>query len=303
MIGSIYKDFGFAHNDQIISGLVSTFPEVELFLSKDPELSDVDFITVCYIGYGASDSGFGILISVAKPLFVDGSAKSHELFLAYDEVSLSKLEPPLVLQEFVNHGGVMFKVYVVGDTIKVVRRFSLPDVCKREISKYAGVFQFPRVSGATATAEEADLDPGVAELPPRPLLETLVRELRSRMGLQLFNIDMIREHGTSDMFYFAPAAEMGFTSLQLFNIRSYDQTHLKFEPLESPPSTQKREPLTAATEQPQKGILSKARLYQANLLTYALAANMGHTSVQLFNTGSYRQTHLKADPLDSPPST
>ncbi|WJZ89533.1 hypothetical protein VitviT2T_008747 [Vitis vinifera] len=25
MIGSVYKDFGFAHNDQIISGLVSTF--------------------------------------------------------------------------------------------------------------------------------------------------------------------------------------------------------------------------------------------------------------------------------------
>lgn len=138
---------------------------------------------------------------VAKPLFVDGSAKSHQLFLAYDKVSLSKLEPPLVLQEFVNHGGVMFKVYVVGDAIKVVRRFSLPDVCKRELSKYAGVFQFPRVSGAAASADEADLDPGVAELPPRPLLERLVGELRNRMGLRLFNIDMIREHGTRDLFY------------------------------------------------------------------------------------------------------
>nr|YP_010845977.1 envelope membrane protein [Persicaria criopolitana]WES13805.1 envelope membrane protein [Persicaria criopolitana] len=28
MIGSIYKDFGFSHNDQIISGLVSTFPVI-----------------------------------------------------------------------------------------------------------------------------------------------------------------------------------------------------------------------------------------------------------------------------------
>nr|YP_009905909.1 chloroplast envelope membrane protein [Vasconcellea cundinamarcensis]YP_010447044.1 chloroplast envelope membrane protein [Vasconcellea carvalhoae]QLG90316.1 chloroplast envelope membrane protein [Vasconcellea cundinamarcensis]UTM91853.1 chloroplast envelope membrane protein [Vasconcellea carvalhoae] len=28
MIGYIYKDFGFAHNDQIISGLVSTFPVI-----------------------------------------------------------------------------------------------------------------------------------------------------------------------------------------------------------------------------------------------------------------------------------
>lgn len=28
MIGSVYKDFGFANNDQIISGLVSTFPVI-----------------------------------------------------------------------------------------------------------------------------------------------------------------------------------------------------------------------------------------------------------------------------------
>nr|YP_010489194.1 chloroplast envelope membrane protein [Incarvillea lutea]UWK23430.1 chloroplast envelope membrane protein [Incarvillea lutea]WOR84763.1 chloroplast envelope membrane protein [Incarvillea compacta] len=28
MIGSVYKDFGFVHNDQILSGLVSTFPVI-----------------------------------------------------------------------------------------------------------------------------------------------------------------------------------------------------------------------------------------------------------------------------------
>ena len=41
-----------------------------------------------------------MLCAVAKPLV----AKSHELSLAYDPSSLTKLEPPLVLQEFVNHG-------------------------------------------------------------------------------------------------------------------------------------------------------------------------------------------------------
>lgn len=45
-----------------------------------------------------------IMHAVAKPLVVDGSAKSHELSLAYDEFSLSMLDPPLVLQEFINHG-------------------------------------------------------------------------------------------------------------------------------------------------------------------------------------------------------
>jgi len=138
---------------------------------------------------------------VAKPLVVDGSAKSHELSLAYDQYSLQILEPPLVLQEFVNHGGVLFKVYVVGEAIKVVRRFSLPDVSKRELSTNAGVFRFPRVSCAAASADDADLDPGIAELPPRPLLERLAKELRRRLGLRLFNLDMIREHGTRDRFY------------------------------------------------------------------------------------------------------
>lgn len=131
-------------------------------------------------------------VSVAKPLVADGSAKSHELSLAYDQYSLRKLEPPLVLQEFVNHGigvtvmiivlplsllqvyvldsnaslscvgGVLFKVYIVGEAIKVVRRFSLPNVSRRDLSKNAGVFHFPRVSCAAASADDADLDPGVA---------------------------------------------------------------------------------------------------------------------------------------------
>ncbi|CAH9121723.1 unnamed protein product [Cuscuta epithymum] len=134
---------------------------------------------------------------VAKPLV----AKSHDLSLAYDKVSLQKLEPPLVLQEFINHGGVMFKVYIVGEAIKVVRRFSLPDVGRRELLKNDGVFHFPRVSCAAASAEEADLDPRVAELPPRPLLERLAKELRRRLGLRLFNLDMIRENGTKDRYY------------------------------------------------------------------------------------------------------
>jgi len=42
--------------------------------------------------------------AVSKPLVVDGTSKSHELSLAYVEASLPLLDPPLVLQEFVNHG-------------------------------------------------------------------------------------------------------------------------------------------------------------------------------------------------------
>lgn len=59
-------------------------------------------------------------------------------------------------------GGVLFKVYIVGDAIRVVRRFSLPNVDAGDLSNNAGVFRFPRVSCAAANAEDADLDPNVA---------------------------------------------------------------------------------------------------------------------------------------------
>ena len=42
---------------------------------------------------------------LAKPLVADGTAKSHKMLLVYHREGLAKLRPPLVLQEFVNHGG------------------------------------------------------------------------------------------------------------------------------------------------------------------------------------------------------
>ncbi|KAF2294311.1 hypothetical protein GH714_009154 [Hevea brasiliensis] len=90
------------------------------------------------------------------------------------EVTKAGLKLPL--------GGVLFKIYVVGEAIKVVRRFSLPNISKCELAKVAGVFRFPRVSSAASSADDVDLDPSVG-------------------GLRLFNIDMIREHGTKDVFY------------------------------------------------------------------------------------------------------
>ena len=49
-------------------------------------------------------SAFVCFLTVAKPLLIDDSAKAHALSLAFNTVSLSELTPPLVLQEFINHG-------------------------------------------------------------------------------------------------------------------------------------------------------------------------------------------------------
>jgi len=54
-------------------------------------------------------------------------------------------------------GGVLFKVYIVGDTIKVVHGFSLCDVDESASLSY-GVIPFPGVSSASASVDDADLD-------------------------------------------------------------------------------------------------------------------------------------------------
>ena len=63
---------------------------------------------------------------IAKPLVADGSAVSHHMWLVFNKSGLENVEPPFLLQEFVNHGGVIFKVYVVDNYVKCCRRKSLP---------------------------------------------------------------------------------------------------------------------------------------------------------------------------------
>lgn len=59
-------------------------------------------------------------------------------------------------------GGIVFKVYIVGESITVVKRFSLPNHGKRDLSKVAGMYPVPRVSSYLSSAEDADLDPSIA---------------------------------------------------------------------------------------------------------------------------------------------
>jgi inositol-1,3,4-trisphosphate 5/6-kinase/inositol-tetrakisphosphate 1-kinase len=150
-------------------------------------------------------AGVGLKLPlVAKPLVADGTAKSHAMALAYDERSLATLEPPLVLQEFVNHGGILFKVYVIGEEVNVVKRLSLPDMEDGKEGDDLGVRSFSRVSSAAASLNEAGFEAvskTAGELPPEALLRKLAEQLRQRLGLHLFNLDMIRENGAGNKYY------------------------------------------------------------------------------------------------------
>ncbi|GAB4857851.1 Inositol-tetrakisphosphate 1-kinase [Ancistrocladus abbreviatus] len=156
---------------------------------------------------------------IAKPLVADGSAKSHKMSLVYNHDGLSNLKPPIVLQEFVNHGGVIFKVYVVGEYVKCVKRKSLPDVSEDKLESLGGLLTFSQVSNLASNERIDDkyykkmhLDD--CEMPPQKFIADIARGLREAMKLNLFNFDVIRDTSLGnkylviDINYFPGYAKM-----------------------------------------------------------------------------------------------
>lgn len=134
---------------------------------------------------------------VAKPLVADGSAKSHKMFQIFDSEGLKRLDAPIILQGFVNHGGVIFKVYVAGDHVQCVKRKSLPDISTEKLATLKGSLSFSQISNLNVRGKnegsdnEADLEK--VEMPPLGFVEDIARAMREETGLNLFNFDVIRD--------------------------------------------------------------------------------------------------------------
>lgn len=135
---------------------------------------------------------------IAKPLVADGSARSHKMSLVFNRDGLVRQKPPVVLQEFVNHGGVIFKVYVVGDRVRCVKRRSLPDVEEGNLDRPEGSMSFSQVSNLTMRDRSDDnyletMHLEDVEMPPFSFLAEIARGMRRAMKLHLFNFDVIRD--------------------------------------------------------------------------------------------------------------
>ncbi|GJP59274.1 hypothetical protein CLOP_g10174 [Closterium sp. NIES-67] len=177
------------------------------------------------------DAGFS-LPAVAKPLEANGTTSSHTLGLVLDERALLQLQAPVLLQEFVNHGGILFKLYVLGDKIMAFRRQSLPDIPPRDqwapaadadadadaaadvapevppspsqgkwdsLRRGVGIVEFNRISNVHLSEEELR-DSRVTD-PPPALMHDLGATLRQHLRLHAFNVDILRQGGHDDRYF------------------------------------------------------------------------------------------------------
>ena len=81
---------------------------------------------------------------IVKPLPAAGTKSSHHMLVVLNRKGLRRVHFPCILQEYENHGGVLFKVYVLGDTVRVFPRNSLPNLPRgeQECTTHPGYVEF-----------------------------------------------------------------------------------------------------------------------------------------------------------------
>ncbi|XP_059300130.1 inositol-tetrakisphosphate 1-kinase 1-like [Lycium ferocissimum] len=138
---------------------------------------------------------------IAKNLIANGTADSHQMYLVLKPEGLEGLKKPVVLQEFVNHGGVIFKVYVAGDHVKCVKRRSLPDIPDEKLETLESLISFSQISNLTDKIDHSfDELIEKAEMPPLSFVNEVANQLRGALKLHLFNFDMIRDNKVGNRY-------------------------------------------------------------------------------------------------------
>ncbi|CAK9304637.1 unnamed protein product [Gordionus sp. m RMFG-2023] len=141
---------------------------------------------------------------ICKPLEAHGSCRSHEMALVFNSRGLydnSPLLPPcsFVVQSFVNHNALLFKVFVIGELYFVVKRPSLKNFYPGDNATI--FFKSNDVSRADACSNLTELDDLIDgdcsnSITNDNLVRRVVQIFRDVLRLSLFGIDIIRDHKT-----------------------------------------------------------------------------------------------------------
>lgn len=155
---------------------------------------------------------------IAKPITAAGTKKSHCLGIVLHHAGLSHVEPNCLLQEYANHESVLHKVYVLGETVHVFSRPSLPNLPTNadELQRldpyvefdsqrpYPSLADFGLFDASSSNDnnnnnnnENNDVEPSSSSSFPKTTtvpveeLTPIVAALRQAFGLDLFGFDIL----------------------------------------------------------------------------------------------------------------
>ncbi|XP_041430537.1 inositol-tetrakisphosphate 1-kinase-like [Xenopus laevis] len=123
---------------------------------------------------------------------------SHEMAIIFNSEGLRSIKPPCVIQSFISHNAVLYKVFVVGECYTVVERPSLKNFSPGASDRASIFFNSHNVSKPESSSVLTALEKveGVFERPCDKVIRGISKALRQALGISLFGIDIIINNKT-----------------------------------------------------------------------------------------------------------
>nr|XP_020446523.1 inositol-tetrakisphosphate 1-kinase [Monopterus albus] len=177
---------------------------------------------------------------------------SHEMAIIFSEEDLKSVKPPCVIQSFINHNAVLYKVFVVGDSYTVVERPSLKNFPAGPADRKAIFFNSHNVSKPESSSDLTSREnvEGVSQPPNEDVIRELSKSLRQALSVSLFGIDVIINNQTGQHAVIDINAFPGYEGVPEFfsdllnHISSVLQSH---NPDFTPANEQRRSPPASTT--------------------------------------------------------
>nr|XP_002120608.3 inositol-tetrakisphosphate 1-kinase-like [Ciona intestinalis] len=121
--------------------------------------------------------------------------ESHEMSIIFNEDGLSDVNPPCVVQTFIDHGALLYKIFVVGTRYHIMKRPSLRNFSDTRWSNHPTIFfNSHHISSCdSAPSKLSTLEDG--DIPPREINEDLVNKLvqnfNQEINMTLYGADII----------------------------------------------------------------------------------------------------------------
>jgi len=144
---------------------------------------------------------------MVKPAVASVTEYSHQMRLVFTHDHLKDLTYPCVIQQFCNHGGVVYKIYIIGEHVFVCERPSIQDVDylsgvslsfdTRNISKLGRSFN-PELHGSDPNKRRWLTCNENPDLLNRKVVAEISRLIKKSTNLTLLGIDVLIEKETGN---------------------------------------------------------------------------------------------------------
>lgn len=128
---------------------------------------------------------------ICKPRLGHGSKDAHKMFIVFNENNLKDCEPNSVVQSFVNHDAVLYKIFVIGGDYHCVQRPSIKNLYPGDFEPIH--FDSGEICKASSQSQLSILDdkPQQIKIPDALAVQSIIQGIRHKFQLDLIGIDYV----------------------------------------------------------------------------------------------------------------